>query len=95
MKVILESNFFLLGPGGDLESIELDDREITLRRLLEVLSHRSPDSPEFFEPGGRELSPGWTVKVNGNPLGLNNTGLDTLVQDGDRVVINLELICGG
>ncbi len=95
MKVLLESNFFLLGPeGGNLESIDTDDGT-TLRQLLETVSRLSPDAPEFFLPGGREMSPGWIVQVNGNALGLFNLGLDTVLKDGDRVVINLELICGG
>lgn len=95
MRIYLESNFFLLGAGGDIDSIDFNRPEMTLRELLEALSHRSPDSPEFFTPGGTDLSMGWTVEVNGNVLGLFNVGLETVLRDGDRVGIKLDLICGG
>ncbi len=96
MRVFLESNFFLLGPeGGNAESLEVEGEQVTLRQLLGVVSGLSPDSPEFFAPGGRDVSPGWIVEVNGNALGLFNIGLETPLKDGDRVSIKLELICGG
>jgi molybdopterin converting factor small subunit len=95
MKVYLESNFYLLGEDGNLESMELEGDGVTLGELLESLSRLSPDSPEFLSPRARDVSPGWIVKLNGNDLGLFNEGLDAVLKDGDRVVINLELICGG
>lgn len=94
MRVHLESNFFLLGS-QDLESIDFERSDVTLRELLDIVSHRSCEAPEFFLQGRAELSPGWIVEVNGNPLGLYNVGLETILKDGDKVAIKLELICGG
>ncbi len=75
--------------------MEIEGEQITLRQLLETVSRLSPDAPEFFAPGGRDVSPGWIVEVNGNALGLFNVGLETVLKEGDRVSIKLELICGG
>jgi hypothetical protein len=93
MTINLDSNFFILGS-HDLTKIELQE-SLTLKDLLQELSRLSPDSPEYVMPGGETLSPGWTVQINGNILGFNNAGLDTALRDGDRVSINLDLICGG
>ncbi len=95
MRINLESNFFLLGADGNLEHIDFDRPGITVRDLLDALSRRSSDSPEFFAADATELCPGWTVEVNGNALGLFNDGLETVLQHGDTVAIKLDLICGG
>jgi hypothetical protein len=94
MKIHLDSNFHLLGS-EDLESINLEGSHTTLRALLEELSRRSSDGPEYFRRNGAELSPGWIVNVNGSSFGSDNAGLDSPLVDGDRVSIKLELICGG
>ena len=93
MIINLDSNFFILGC-HDLTKIELRE-SLTLKDFLRGLSRLSSDSTEYVTSGGEALSPGWTVQINGNVLGFNNACLDTVLRDGDRVSINLDLICGG
>ncbi len=94
MRIHLESNFFLLGV-KDIESIDLECAELSVRELLESLSRLHLDSLKFLQPGGKALSPGWDIEINGRKLALCHGGLDSALQDGDRVAVWLELLCGG
>jgi hypothetical protein len=94
MKVYLDSNFLLLGS-EDAESMDFERPAITLKELLEALSHRSTDSPEFLRQDGTDLSPGWDIEVNGRAYALCDGGLETLLQDGDTVTIKLMILGGG
>jgi hypothetical protein len=94
MKVYLDSNFLLLGS-EDAASMDFKRPAITLKELLEVLSRRSTDSPEFLRRDGTDLSPGWAIEVNGRTYALCDGGLETLLHDGDTVTIKLALLGGG
>jgi hypothetical protein len=94
MKIYLESNFMLLGS-ETIESIDFDLPAVTLKELLETLSHRSSDSPEFLQSNGKALSLDWDIEVNGRSFGLCAGGLQALLKDGDTVTIKLALLGGG
>ncbi len=94
MKVNLESNFMLLGS-EDIESIDFTSQEITLKELLDTISSRSTNSPEFLNRDGTDLVIGWDIEVNGRAFGLCEGGVNTVLKDGDKVTINLDLLGGG
>ncbi|OGP53437.1 MAG: hypothetical protein A2Y65_07030 [Deltaproteobacteria bacterium RBG_13_52_11] len=94
MKIYLESNFLLLGS-EDAESMDFERSEMTLKELLEVLSRRSTDSPEFLRHDGKDLNPGWDIEVNGRAYAMCDGGLEAMLKDGDKVTIKLILLGGG
>ena len=94
MRIDLESNFLLLGS-EDLKAIEFDLPAVPLKELLETLSRRSSDSPEFLDSRGSALNQGWDVEINGVSFALCDGRLDTFLKDGDKVFIKLELLGGG
>lgn len=94
MKIFLESNFMLLGS-EHIDSIDFDSHEITLRRLLETISQRSTSSPEFLNRDGTDLAIGWSIGLNGRSFGMCQEGINTILKDGDRVAIQIELLGGG
>lgn len=94
MRVNLESNFMLLGS-EDIDCIDFSSSEITLKELLETISTLSTNSINFLYPNGMELTTDWDIEINGQPLGLSNGGINTILKDGDRVSIKLMLLGGG
>lgn len=94
MKINLESNFMLLGS-ETIESIAFDRTAVTLKELLEALSHRAANSLEFLRNDGTDLSLDWGIEVNGRSFGLCDGGLEALLKDGDTVTIKLALLGGG
>ena len=94
MRIDLASNFLLLGS-EDLEAIEFDRPAVPLRELLETLSSRSSDPPEFLDSKGGALNQGWDIEVKGVSFALCDDRLDTILKDGDKVTIKLELLGGG
>jgi hypothetical protein len=94
MKIHLESNFFLLGS-EDAESMDFELPEVTLKELLETISQRSTNSPEFLNRDGTDLGLGWDIEVNGRSFGLCEGGVKTILKDGDKVTIKLDLLGGG
>jgi len=94
MRIFLESNFMLLGS-EDIDSIEFDGEVITLKMLLEKISFLSSNSPEFLNREGTELSIGWNIEINERPLELYKDGVNTILRDGDKVLIRLDLLGGG
>ena len=94
MKINLESNFMLLGS-EDIESMDFASREITLKELLETISSRSTNSPQFLNGDGTGLLIDWDVEVNGRSLALCDRGVNTVLKDGDKVTIRLLLLGGG
>ena len=93
MTVTLDSNFMLLGD-ADLRTIDFD-RDVSLAELLNEISSRSADSVQILVTSGAALDEGWEIEVNGCTFFGLVDGLDTVLHDGDRVAINLSLICGG
>ena len=94
MRIYLDSNFFLLGA-KDMESIDLECAEISARGLLESLSRHHLHSLKFLQPRGKALRPGWDIEINGRKLALYDEGLNSVLKEGDRVAIRLELLSGG
>lgn len=97
MKINLDSNFKLLGS-HDIDSIELDVSEITLKEFLAIMSARSTKSPEYLASDGTDVDGLFQVYVNGRMLSLCPYGINTVLNDGDTVAICtnvLEGCCGG
>jgi len=94
MKINLESNFMLLGS-EDIESIDFEAEKVTLRELLEIISDRSTNSPEFLNRDGTDIAIGWEIGINGRPMSECEKGIETVLKEGDRVAINLDLLGGG
>ena len=94
MKIHLESNFMLLGS-EDIESIDFETSEVTLKKLLETISDRSTNSPEFLNRDGTDIAIGWDIAINGRSIGECENGISAVLKDGDKVAINLDLLGGG
>jgi hypothetical protein len=94
MRVYLESNFLLLGS-ETIESINFERTEVSLKELLETLTHRSAHSLEFLGNNGTDLSLDWGIEINGRSFGLYDGGLEALLKNGDTVTIKLALLGGG
>ena len=94
MKIHLESNFMLLGT-EDIESIDFENPEVSVKMLLETISSRSTNSPEFLNREGSDMAIGWEIGINGRSLGECAEGINTVLKDGDKVAINLDLLGGG
>ncbi len=98
MKINLESNFKLLGS-HNIESIDLDVDEITVKEFLQTMSALSTKSPEYVNSDGTDLEGNlWQVHVNGRMLSFCEKGINSLLRNGDTVAICanvLEGCCGG
>lgn len=94
MRIKLESNFMLLGS-GDIDHIDFDSPEITLKRLLDEIALRAANSPRFLNREGTDLCIGWVVEIDGRPFDMCQGGVNTVLKDGARVVINIEMLGGG
>jgi len=84
----------LLGS-EDIDCIDFTLPEITLRQLLETIAQRSTNSPQFLNRDGTRLSTGWAININGQSLDVCPGGIHTILKDGDRVLINIEMLGGG
>ena len=84
LKIHLGSNFKLLGS-QDIESIDLDAAEITVKAFLQTMSDRSTKTPEYVNGDGTGLEGGWQVQVNGRMLDFCENGINTVLKDGDTV----------
>jgi hypothetical protein len=94
MKIYLESNFMLLGS-EDIESIDFETTEVTLKQLLQTISDRSTNSPEFLNRDGTDIAIGWEIAINGRSFSECEQGINMILKDGDKVAINLDLLGGG
>jgi len=96
MKINLKSNYLLLGS-RNIDSIDLDGSEITLKNLVQIISDRSTacDGLEYLNSEGTQLMPALEVHVNGCPLKLYESGVNTILKDGDTVDLYLEPQYGG
>jgi len=84
----------LLGD-ADIDSVEFDSPEITLRELLDTIGSRATNSPRFLNRDGTDLNIGWVVEVDGRSFDLFENGVDTIINDGAKVIINIEMLGGG
>lgn len=96
MKLNLKSNYLLLGS-MNINSINLDRTEITLKELVQTISNRSttPDNLEYLNSDGTEMQPIFEVLINGPALPLYEHGVNTVLRDGDNVELYLDLQWGG
>jgi len=96
MKINLKSNYLLLGF-MNINSINLDRTEITLKDLVQTISNRSTTSEnlEYLNSDGTEMQPIFEVLINGRALPLYEDGINTVLRDGDAVDLYLDLQYGG
>ncbi|OPX98642.1 MAG: hypothetical protein A4E60_03002 [Syntrophorhabdus sp. PtaB.Bin047] len=96
MRINLKSNYLLLGS-INIDSIDLDVAEITLKELVRIISNRSTTSAslEYLNSDGTKLQPVFEVHVNGRILDLCENGVDTVLRDRDTVDFYLEPPYGG
>lgn len=97
MKIHLESNFKLLGS-HNIDSIDLEGDQMTVKDFLMTMSDRSTKSPEYINDQGTDVDGLFQVHVNGRMLDLCEEGINTVLRDGDTVAICanvLEGCCGG
>lgn len=94
MKINLKSNFMLLGD-ADIDSIEFDSSDITLRELLDTINRGATNSPRFLNRDGTDLNTGWAIEIEGRSFDMCEEGINTILRDGVSVVINIEMLGGG
>lgn len=96
MKINLTANYLLLGD-RNIDSIDLDVAEVTLKDLVRMISDRSTTSEnlEYLNSEGTALQPIFEVLINDCPLSLCEKGIHTVLKDGDRVNLYLDLPYGG
>ncbi|MDD3846254.1 MAG: hypothetical protein PHC90_07830 [Syntrophorhabdaceae bacterium] len=96
MKVNLKSNYLLLGS-SNIDSMDFDIAEITLKDLVQAISDRSTTSGslEYLNGEGTQLQPVFEVHINGCPLNFCEKGINTVLRDGDTVDLYLEPQYGG
>ncbi len=86
MKINLESNFKLL-VSHSIDSVDFDCTSMSLKDLLNMLAGRSTKSPECLNDEGTELAGLFQVQVNGRTIVFSETGINTVLKDGDTVAI--------
>lgn len=97
MKIYLDANFKLLGS-HNIDNIELNRSDITLKEFLHIMSDRSTKSPEYLNSDQTDVDGLFQVYVNGQMLSLCKDGVNTVLKDRDAVAICtnvLEGCCGG
>ena len=95
MKVRIKSNFFVPGL-ENIESIDFDCSNITLREFLAALSRKAPTPIEYVRPGAKDLDPDdWEVAINEVPYQDCVDRLETTLRDGDAVAIRIMAMGGG
>ena len=69
--------------------------KITLREFLEQLSMMSGrQNMKYVEPGAQEPSEDWEVLINDRGV-QESGGMDTDLNEGDAVTVNMQVIGGG
>jgi len=93
VKVYIKLELTQAFSGKDVEIIVPEETQI--RSLLSGMVEIWGDSlsPHIFKPGTDQLLPDILVMVNGQNIGVLH-GLDTLLNDGDEVLL-LPLAAGG
>jgi molybdopterin converting factor small subunit len=89
VKIILKSTF-------NLNEIEVETQSATLGALMSELSGNGMlTNVQFFDRGGDEVYPDCDVEVNGQSYMVLADGLNTKLNDGDKVEIILFTLAGG
>jgi len=86
MKINLESNFKLLGS-HDIDSVTFDITQMSVKDLLKIMSERSTKTPEYLNDNETDLAGLFQVHVNGRTLTFCESGINTMLKDGDIVSI--------
>ena len=95
VKIWIKSNFVVPGL-KETDSVSLDSSPMNLRQFLIELAGLAPTRIEYVRPGAAALNPDdWEVEINGIPYQKTLKGLDTLLNDGDTVTINILAFGGG
>ncbi len=93
MKFILKSNIDFGGPFRE-GWIELKGEKVTLKSLLNEISERC--SFKFFDPKSGEIASYiYGLSVNGCEYLRLPNGLDTELENGIEVEVNLSMLGGG
>jgi hypothetical protein len=95
VKIHINSNFFVPGLEQE-ESVTIPAARINLCGFLEELARMSPTPIEYVRPGAVTLDPDdWEVAINDIPYQHCPEGLQTNLQDEDRVTIKIMSYGGG
>ncbi len=94
MKIKIDSNFFL--PGLEEESeIDVNRVGMTLRVFLEELSARSSGRIQYILPTGMIDPMSFSITLNGLPIDGSRESLETALNNGDTIAIQLSPLGGG
>ena len=78
-----------------LEVLEIEEQEITLRKLLSRVENKQGRDLSFFVPGTGELEELFKINVNHQDCQYLPRRLETVLKDGDLVEIAVLAIGGG
>ncbi len=94
MVIHLKSNIFLPGLEGR-ESVELDRPAVSVGQFLEELSVMAgARNVRYVKDSAADIEDDWEVRVNDVELHLCG-GLDSALNDGDTVAVNMLIVGGG
>ena len=95
MKVLIDGNFVIPGL-EDKNEIEISSAEVTLKTVLEELSSKSSRRMNFIDNRTGEIDYlSYHITVNEESPSAIEASLDRPLEDGDRVTIRLQGLCGG
>ena len=90
MKIALKSNFDI----GIFE-MEFSQYRVTLRDVIQRLSHRQQGMGVIKESNPMEIDAGFDVRVNGRDYVFLPQRLDSTLKDGDQVEVSVSALGGG
>ena len=91
MKIKVRSSVVALGH----DVVELDDDNATLKNLLTELSENAENGINFLDRVSGGISGPFIIRLNGEIHHFLPQGLDTRLQDGDRVEVTRAVVGGG
>jgi hypothetical protein len=95
MKVLIDGNFVIPGL-EDKNEIEISSAEVTLKTVLEEISSKSLKRMNFIDNRTGEIDYlSYHITVNEESPSAIEASLDRPLEDGDRVTIRLQGLCGG
>jgi molybdopterin converting factor small subunit len=75
--------------------IDVETPSTTLGALLSELSEEEKAPVEFFDRDNNKVYPDCDITVNGQPYSVFPDGLNTRLNNNDKVEINLIILTGG